>query len=104
MAGFDNYLILYVYPMALFIFVLGSALAFRKRREWASFLLLLGFIMILSAHLLKNFGPRETTFTETGGAIIQFTFLFDVATYMGVVGILMASISFMFYVKKTNAT
>lgn len=93
MANFEHYLILYVYPIALFVFVVGSLLAFRNRKDITSLSLLVGFSMVLIGNLIKNYGPSEVTYMESGNAIVKFTFLFNLGTYLGLIGILVANVS-----------
>ena len=100
----EHYLLIFTYPIALFIFVFGSLLAYRRTKFASALSLLIGFTMLLVGHLIKNYGPQEVTYTESGSAIIQYTFLFSLGSFLVIIGILVAAISYILFVRKSSAT
>lgn len=94
MATFHYYTLLFVYPVSFVLFALASLVAYRATRRVAGLVQTVGFLLVLVGNLFQNFGPTHASVTESGEPIIEYTQLFSVGSYLGIIGILVAALAF----------
>ncbi len=97
---FDYYTSLIVYPASLAILILGSFVVYASTRRISALVQAIGFVLALAGYLFVNFGPRQTTFTEKGDAVIEYTQLFSIGVYLGQMGIAVAALAFLAFAWK----
>jgi hypothetical protein len=91
----DYYVELIVYPVSLTILAFASVVAYRATRMMTALVQATGFLLVLIGNLFQNFGPTKTSFTASGDAIIEYTRLFSVGRYLGLIGIIIAALAFL---------
>ncbi len=100
----DYYATLVIYPASLVVLSFASVVAYRATRRASALVQAVGFLLVLIGNLFQNFGPAQTSFTQNGDAIIEYTQLFSVGRYLGQVGIVVAALAFLVFAWKMRAT
>lgn len=91
------YAALVVVPVAYALLFLGSFVTYRSTRRISALIQTAGFFLALLGILFANFGPTETTVTDSGDSVIEYTQLFSMGFYLGHIGIVVAALAFLVF-------